>query len=169
MMQNESMNSPEQFKKSAFAFGMMFQKFAKSTATVEGCEKIAAKVAQWDMMKIFGVFMAIAEPMRCGLKVLNHGDDWLNNMMFKSEAEGTTVDVKLIDFQMSFWGSPANDLIYFFVSSVADDVKTKFFDDLIAIYHGELESSLVSLGYDQHIPTISELQIDLLEKGSACE
>ncbi|KAG5675466.1 hypothetical protein PVAND_005368 [Polypedilum vanderplanki] len=167
MLKTEAMSSPDQFKKSAFAFGLMFQEFVKSASTIEGCEKISTKLAQWDMMRIFGVFMAVAEPMTCGFKVLNHGDDWLNNMLFKSDENGKTIDVKFIDFQMSFWGSPANDLIYFFVSSIADDIKTKHYDDLIEIYHSKLVECLKALVYDQHIPTLSELQIDLIEKSSA--
>lgn len=164
MMSNESMNSPENFKKSAETFARMFEEFVKTASKIEGLEKIVAKISNWDMMKIMTTFMAVAEPMRSGFKVLNHGDDWLNNMMFKG-----TEDVKLIDFQLSFWGSPANDLIYFFVSSVADDIKTQTYDDLLEIYHSELEKTLQALNYDGHIPTLSEIQIDLIEKGCACK
>ena len=85
--------------------------------------------------------------------------------MFKSDENGVAEDVQFIDYQMSFWGSPANDILYFFVSSVADDIKTEHFDDLIEIYHQELAKSLKALNYDQHIPTLSEMHIDLLEKG----
>ena len=120
-------------------------------------------------MKLMTIFMAIAEPMQGGLKVLNHGDDWVNNMMFKYDDEGRVLDTKFIDFQMSFWGSPANDLIYFFVSSVADDVKVAHFDDLIQFYHNELVDSLKKLNYDQPIPTLYELHVDLLQKGGACK
>jgi hypothetical protein len=57
----------------------------------------------------------------------------------------------------------------FITSSIADDVKTDIFDELLEIYQGELEKSLKSLGYDQHIPTLNEIQIDLLENGGICE
>jgi hypothetical protein len=57
----------------------------------------------------------------------------------------------------------------FITSSIADDVKTNIFDELLEIYQGELEKSLKSLRYDQHIPTLNEIQIDLLEKGGICE
>lgn len=165
-MQNPAMTNPEQMEKSTIMFGTMFEELKLTVSTLEGCEKFHEKIVQWDMMKLMMVFMAIAEPMRSGFKVLNHGDGWINNMMFKSDEDGQFIEAKMIDFQLSFWGSPANDLLYFFVSSVADDVKTERFDDLIEVYHQELLDSLRKLNYDQHIPTLSELQIDLLEKGS---
>ncbi|KAL7041202.1 hypothetical protein ACKWTF_000677 [Chironomus riparius] len=167
MMQSESMNSPEQVEKSTQAFLMMYRKLVETAQNIEGFEKIAEKMSQWDPMKLMTIFMAIAEPMQGGLKVLNHGDDWLNNMMFKYDDEGRVLDLKFIDFQMSFWGSPANDLIYFFISSIADDVKVAHFDDLIQFYHNELVDSLKKLNYDQPIPTLYELHVDLLQKGGA--
>jgi thiamine kinase-like enzyme len=163
------MNTPEQMEKSTQAFLMMFTKMLEAIQSTAGLEKIAEKISQWDPMKLMTIFMAIAEPMQGGLKVLNHGDDWINNMMFKYGDDGQVLDIKFIDFQMSFWGSPANDLIYFFVSSVADDVKVAYFDDLIQFYYNELVDSLKKLHYDQQIPTLYELHLDLLQKGGACK
>lgn len=93
------------------------------------------------------------------------GDAWTNNLLFKLDENGVATDMQFIDFQLSFWSSPANDLLYFFVSSVADDTKIDHFDDLIECYHTELTKTLKKLNYDQHIPTLAELHIDLLEKG----
>lgn len=137
---------------------------------LEGFQKIAEKISSWDPIQMINSFFVPSKPMRCGFQVLNHGDDWLNNMMFKRE-EGKTVDVKFLDFQISYWGSPVGDLFYLLVSSVQDDIKVKHFDDFIELYHDELEASLKKLNYDQHIPTLSELHIDLIEKrqfGASC-
>lgn len=102
--------------------------------------------------------------MKCGFRVLNHGDDWLNNMMFKIDSENKTTAVKLLDYQIAFWGSPIGDLFYFLMSSVKDEHKADSFDELVEFYHTELVESLQKLGFDGHIPTLSELHIDLLEK-----
>ena len=83
--------------------------------------------------------------MRCRFQVMNHGDIWLNTG--------------------PFWASPSSDILYFLLSSVADDIKVKHFDDFIEFYHEQLTLALKALRYDQHIPTLSELHIDLLDKG----
>lgn len=168
LMKNESMNTPEQFEKSMFVFGTIHKIFVEAVEKC-GLPEIAQKISQWDPNALMGVFLLVAEPMRSGLKVLNHGDDWVNNILFKKDETGKTIDAKFIDFQLSFWGSPANDLIYFLISSVQDEIKTTHFDDLIVHYHEELCASLKSLNYEKHIPTLAELHVDLLDKGAECK
>jgi hypothetical protein len=104
--------------------------------------------------------------MRSGFVALNHGDIWLNNMMFLSDDDNQPLDVMIYDYQGSFWASPVTDILYFLISSVSDDIKVEHFDDFIEYYHIELCKSLRTLKYDQHIPTLSELFIDIMEKGA---
>lgn len=66
---------------------------------------------------------------------------------------------------MPVWGSPAIDLYYFIVSSVAKELKTKEFDAIIQYYHEHLAKTLKELGYKGHIPTLLELHVDLLQRG----
>lgn len=66
---------------------------------------------------------------------------------------------------MSVWGSPAIDLHYFIVSSAENKLKTSEFDAIIQYYHEHLVETLRLLGYKGHIPTLLELQIDLLQRG----
>lgn len=63
--------------------------------------------------------------------VLNHGDLCVNNLMFKSDGAGSLSDVVLIDFQFSFVGSPALDLIVRH-SRYLFDIETIFFLDSIS-------------------------------------
>lgn len=97
-------------------------------------------------------------------QVLNHGDDWINNMLFKNDEKGNAIDVKFIDFQLSFWDSPMADLMYFLLTSVKDEIKTAHFDELIAFYHKELIKSLNELKYSEDAPTLDVLKQDLMEK-----
>lgn len=129
------------------------------------CDAYAEKISRWNMSSFFSIFLDIAVPMRCGFTCLSHGDIWLNNMMFLSNAQKEPIDVILYDFQGSAWATPAADILYFLISSVSDDVKVEHFDDLIEFYHQELCKSLKALAFDQHIPTLSELFIDIMEKG----
>jgi hypothetical protein len=162
------MNSPEQQQKSGIVFGSIKQLFVEA---IEHCgyPEIAKKVAQWDMMKIMTIFMAMAEPMSCGFRILAHGDNWLNNMLFKIDENDNSLEMKYIDFQLSFWASPANDLLYMISSSLKDDIKVEHFDDLIVFYHENLVESLKTLNYEKHIPTLAEIHLDLLQKGGAGE
>jgi aminoglycoside phosphotransferase (APT) family kinase protein len=105
-----------------------------------------------------------SDPMRCGFQVLNHGDDYINNMLFMRDERGDFVDVRFIDYQMSFWGSPITDLMYFLLTSVRDEIKTAHFDELVAFYHKELIKCLIELKYDQNVPTLDALKQDLMEK-----
>lgn len=148
------------------AFMRMSHGFATAIKNYGDCDAYAEKVAKWDKVKILTQYIEVGEPMKCGFQVLNHGDFWLNNMMFKMDYENNAIDVSLIDFQLSYWGSPAADLFMLMCTSVADDVKIDHFDDFIEHYHNELSSSLKKLNYSQHIPTLAELHDDLLEKGS---
>lgn len=149
----------------AAGFMKMYEYFVSSIRNYGGCEAYADKIAKWNQMKLLTAYIDISEPMRGGFQVLNHGDPWLNNMMFKFDEEHNPIDVKMVDYQLPFWGTPSGDLLYLLITSVADDVKVDHFDDLIESYQEELSSALKKVNYDQHIPTLSELHIDLIEKG----
>lgn len=146
-------------------FIRMFHAFAASLKSYENFEVIADKVSRWQTSKLISQFIDVAEPMRCGLQVLNHGDLWLNNMMFNFNQDNSLDDVSMIDFQGSFWGSPATDVLYFLISSVADDIKVEYFDEFVEFYHQQLTSGLKALNYNQYLPTLAELHIDFLDKG----
>ena len=139
--------------------------FVEAIRSYGGCDEYADKIAKWDINKICSSFVDLAEPMGNGFQVLNHGDMWVNNFMLKYDSDGSPIDVKLIDYQMSFWASPAADLIYFLISSIQDDIKVDHFDELVAYYHSVLVESLNKLKYDGVIPTLEELNADILVKG----
>lgn len=139
--------------------------FINAIRSYGDCDAYAEKISRWDVTTFSSLFVDITVPMRCGFTCLSHGDIWLNNMMFLSNAQNEPLDVIMYDFQGSAWATPSGDVLYFLISSVCDDVKVEHFDDLIEYYHQELCKSLKALAYDQHIPTLSELFIDIMEKG----
>ncbi|CAO1298164.1 unnamed protein product [Diamesa serratosioi] len=139
--------------------------FTEAVRSYGDCDEYADKIAKWDVFKICSSFVDLAVPMDNGFQVLNHGDMWVNNFMIKSDSEGSPIDVKLIDYQMSYWASPVGDLIYFIISSIHDDIKVDHFDNLIEYYHTTLVESLKKLKYDRVIPTLEELHADILKKG----
>ncbi|PSN36168.1 hypothetical protein C0J52_16999 [Blattella germanica] len=83
--------------------------------------------------------------------VLNHGDFWLNNMMF-------------VDYQASRFGNPAHDIMYFLYSSPTLDIM-KDNQFLIEEYYKTLEETLTLLEYKHLIPSYSDFLKQLNNRG----
>ncbi|XP_037817373.1 uncharacterized protein LOC119607501 [Lucilia sericata] len=114
----------------------------------------------------------IIEEMIKGMKVdanefnvLNHGDCWSNNVMFQHDAFGKIKETYLIDFQMPKYGSPAQDLYYFLLSSAKYEIKIKQFDYFIKYYHEQLVEHLKMLNYSKKIPALRDIHIMLYKYG----
>ncbi|XP_050079391.1 uncharacterized protein LOC126567204 [Anopheles maculipalpis] len=121
-----------------------------------------------DLMKHWGMDMfdallniASADPTK--FNVLNHGDMWCNNVLFHYNENSELSDVLLIDYQLSFWSSPAMDLLYFIFTSVNGDLKISQMDYMIQYYHEKLIDSLNFLEYDGNLPLLKDLHSDIIE------
>lgn len=99
--------------------------------------------------------------------VLNHGDCWSNNIMFQYDAFGKIKNTLFIDFQVGKYGSPANDLYYFILSSANKEIKLKEFDYLIRFYYDNLIENLKLLQYHRPLPKLKNLHIALMNNGLA--
>ncbi|KAJ8866921.1 hypothetical protein PR048_032783 [Dryococelus australis] len=96
-----------------------------------------------------------------GFNVLNHGDAWRNNMMFKYDEEGNASDVVFVDFQYSYYGSPALDLHYFLYSSPSSEVSSRHFDQLLQCYHSSLSKTLARMGCGDQCPSMGFIQEEM--------
>ncbi|XP_063236673.1 uncharacterized protein LOC134538966 [Bacillus rossius redtenbacheri] len=67
---------------------------------------------------------------------LAHNDFWTNNVLFSYEGK-RIAGLKLIDFQMTSYGSPAADLVGFLYSSTSLAVTGEDRDRLTRLYHEE--------------------------------
>ncbi|KAM7358929.1 uncharacterized protein ACRADG_003716 [Cochliomyia hominivorax] len=97
--------------------------------------------------------------------VLNHADLWTNNIMFQYDNEGQLLDTYFVDYAFPKYGSPAQDLIYFIISSLKADIKIKQFDHLIQYYHENLVENLQLLKYSKKIPSLKEIHTMLHKYG----
>lgn len=95
--------------------------------------------------------------------VLNHGDCWANNIMFRHNEKDELEETLLIDYQMCKWGTPVQDLYYFLFTSAKLDLKLNYFDYFIKYYHDELVKNLEFLNYAKSIPTLSSIHIALFK------
>lgn len=68
------------------------------------------------------------------VSVICHGDLWTPNFLFKNNSDPTIdLDVKVIDFQMARFASPATDLSFFIYACTEQDIREQHFDELIEV------------------------------------
>ncbi|KAK0171667.1 hypothetical protein PV328_005090 [Microctonus aethiopoides] len=90
--------------------------------------------------------------------VINHGDFWVNNMLFKYDNKGKVIDHIFVDFQLCVYGSPAIDINYFLNTSPSESVLINQKDKIIDIYLSELTTTMKKLGCKSHPPTLTDLK-----------
>ncbi|XP_061395286.1 uncharacterized protein LOC133330901 [Musca vetustissima] len=127
--------------------------------TWDGYEEIVVKMEKY-ATNLMENLLKMQEPLPGEFKVLNHGDLWVNNVMFKYDENSVPSDMVFLDYQMSIWGSPGIDLNYFFYTSLSPDLlrtKREFF---IRFYYNELRTNLTKLRWNV-IPTYEELRAQI--------
>uniref|UniRef100_A0AAG5CU16 CHK kinase-like domain-containing protein n=1 Tax=Anopheles atroparvus TaxID=41427 RepID=A0AAG5CU16_ANOAO len=112
---------------------------------------------------VFDVLAKVITPREDTFSVLNHGDLWVNNMLF---GYGTGVNanrasgVTLVDFQMCCWASPVIDLHSFLFTSVCPALRLAKLNYFVRYYQEKLVDNLVLLGYRKRLPTLQQLHVD---------
>jgi hypothetical protein len=86
-----------------------------------------------------------------GLIVLNHGDCWTTNVLFKYNEVNEVIDAKLVDFQMVRVGSYAQDLIHFWWSSTRRDVRENLREEMFDFYRKTLNQTLEDLRVPERV------------------
>lgn len=81
--------------------------------------------------------------------------------MFQYAEDGSLQETYFIDFQMSRYGSPAQDLMYFLFSSTHLDIKVEYFDYFISYYHKHLIKNLQLIKYEGKFPKLKEIHTAL--------
>ncbi|XP_037922349.1 uncharacterized protein LOC119658744 [Hermetia illucens] len=114
--------------------------------------------------RILSIYEDIYDPKPDEFNVILHGDLWANNIMFQHDEDGQPKDVLFVDLQISRYGSPVHDLIYFILSSTEYPIKVKEFDYMIKYYHQELVKNLKLLKYPKAPPTLIDLHIAVVKK-----
>ncbi|XP_073983331.1 uncharacterized protein [Rhodnius prolixus] len=95
--------------------------------------------------------------------VLNHGDCWICNIMFKYSPldESLPIAMRFVDFQMSNYNSYSWDLVYFIYSSIKAEERRNNYDLILSTYQESLEKTLKFYGYKQWIPTIQDVKMEI--------
>ncbi|XP_043277853.1 uncharacterized protein [Venturia canescens] len=104
------------------------------------------------------------EPKEKEFNAFNHGDPWVNNLMFRYNDEGEVVDQVFLDFQISAWRSPAADLHYFLTTSLMDDVYLHHYNNLIIEYLNTLTETMLRIKCRTNPPTTDVIQVSLRDR-----
>ncbi|XP_017858765.1 PREDICTED: uncharacterized protein LOC108610903 [Drosophila arizonae] len=128
----------------------------KLVSSWPGYERIADKIGKYMEQQRVNLVRAQA-PVDDEIKVLNHGDLWVNNMLFKYNGAQQLQDVIFIDFQLSIWGSPGIDLNYFFYTSLSLDVLKHKRPQLLKVYHNRLADTLLNLDMGVPVPSYEQV------------
>lgn len=131
--------------------------------TWNGLEELGQKLQNLETTIIDRAYKAF-DNENLNFFVLNHGDLWSNNMMWKIDQDGLPTDCVLVDFAIGYVGSLGIDLTYLFFSSTCNDIKDREIDLLIQYYHENLVAVLKKVGYKGHIPSLLEIQYEFLKR-----
>ncbi|XP_017007948.3 uncharacterized protein [Drosophila takahashii] len=138
--------------------------FVKSCATYEGYEVFIDKVKALQPVLVDKLFEFVkVDPTE--FNVLNHGDSWSNNIMFQYDAFGKIKEVYMVDYQIPKYGTVAQDLQYFLLSSTKLEDKLTKFDYYIKVYHENLVEHLKILKYSKPIPSLRDIHLALFKYG----
>ncbi|KAJ8879474.1 hypothetical protein PR048_020082 [Dryococelus australis] len=161
----ESMYSNRMKEMNSRFIPKMYGSLASLVETWVGFERFSEKIRS----RIDGIFDQMEEiisPKISAFNVLNHGDFWVNNMLFRYNETQEPEEVCLIDLQLIRYGSPALDLQYFFATSLADNVREKYEDILLEEYHKALSATLRSVTLKPITYSLEDLRHDFQEKAA---
>ncbi|KAE8573909.1 uncharacterized protein [Halyomorpha halys] len=94
---------------------------------------------------------------RPDFKVLNHGDCWSNNILFKYDWRMKPISVKFIDFQNPHHNSPFIDVSHFLYYSMQPPIRRNSYNYLLENYLESLISTLTKYGYQGPKPSMDDV------------
>lgn len=94
--------------------------------------------------------------------MLNHGDLWVNNIMFKYEKDQTTPnDVIFVDYQLSSVNTLGIDYNYFMNTSPTMEVRENHYEELMNFYYKIFSETLQRLNY-KNIPSFEDVKKEIV-------
>lgn len=132
--------------------GVMVDGFISAAITmaskIEECKPYLDKLkAMTDERNKYGGLLFPVESNK-NFYTIVHTDIWLNNILILRDEFGSPIKTRIIDFQLTDYGSPIRDLLFLMYSSVQIDVCDLYSDDLIQIYYQAFIECLVDYNCD---------------------
>lgn len=82
---------------------------------------------------------AAAEPY----SVIGHGDCWANNVLYQHNDKNHPVLACFIDWQIARYASPVLDIVYYLFNCTTKEMRDKYYDSLLKIYHETLSYQIL--------------------------
>ncbi|XP_068158141.1 uncharacterized protein [Drosophila tropicalis] len=101
--------------------------------------------------------------VKTSFNVILNGSCWPNNLLYNGDAFGHIKEILFIDFHYSKYGPAVYDLLNLLLTAPAE--KSRYFDANVKYYHDQLIDNLKALKFRGKLPTLTELQLDLLKFG----
>lgn len=143
-------------------FGGFLKGLIGATSKWDGYEKITAHLQRFSDNFRKNLLDAAKPKSNDRYVVLNHGDLWTTNFMYAydnaAQPELPTRAI-FIDFQLSFYGSPACDLNFFLNTSIKLELQQRR-EDLIKVYYQAFREALEYARYED-IPSYEDLLFEL--------
>ncbi|KAF2358973.1 Protein of unknown function DUF227 [Trinorchestia longiramus] len=114
-------------------FGCHLETGSKIADQLPGYENVSAALTAM-IPTVFDDIKNMIDESDPKFRVVNHGDCWNNNILFRYE-DGQVVDVCLLDLQICRHASLALDLNYFFFTSLNGDTRKKGLKSYLAAYY----------------------------------
>lgn len=94
-----------------------------------------------------------------------HNRQCTNNIMFRNDKNGHAKDAVFTEYPAICWGPAVTDLASAFYTSSNDKLRANDWDELVQYYHSQLIKTLKKLNYSGPMPTLTDLQAQLIERG----
>lgn len=131
---------------------------ANEVATWPGGKKYADKIRKF-AEKIFNEELKAMKRKDDEFNVINHGDSWTNNMMFRYDKNNKPIEHIYVDFQLCLYCSPAVDLHYIFNTSVFEEIDENLSTEaLLDEYLRTLTATMKRLNCKIQPPTLKEIK-----------
>ncbi|CAL1685246.1 unnamed protein product [Lasius platythorax] len=146
---------------------------------IQGVKHLAEEMANWPELKkysekvakltdrIYQIGIEASKFSEDDFNVINHGDCWVNNMMFKYNDDGKPIGHIFVDFQLCVYTSPAVDLLYFLNTSSFPDAIENNKDILFNEYLSTLSETMRQLDCKTQPPAMEELKASM-KRRAAC-
>ncbi|XP_076279923.1 uncharacterized protein LOC143208890 isoform X1 [Lasioglossum baleicum] len=169
---------PEQ--KAKYWKGMFNEKYSEEVKSIFnlGCAALADEIEKWPELgkrysdkiramasQMYELGISVAKRRGDEFSVINHGDFWVNNMLFKYDENSKPIDHIFVDFQACFYSTPATDLQYFLNTSPSEEVYENHMNDLIVQYVHTLTSTMKRLNCKTPPPTMDDINRCMKERG----
>ncbi|EDV93449.1 uncharacterized protein LOC6564246 [Drosophila grimshawi] len=101
--------------------------------------------------------------LKKSFNVILTGACWSNNLLGQFDAFGQLKDVAFYQFGSVTYGPVVQDLLQLLLTAPAQ--KTEQFDACLRYYRDELAANLKLLKFEGKLPTLTDIQLDLLDYG----